>query len=280
MLTEPAFVDRILVHQHSTLSYRQLGNGANILIVFHGIGQSKNDFTAFVQSLKETYTIYVFDLYFHGDSYWTNDQKPVMPADWKSIFHNFLDTHNLTKFSLVGLSLGARFALQIVMNFPLLIEQVYLVAPDGIQRSFWYSLATSTQLSRWCFKMLVRKSHHILSLIRLTHRLGLISRKLHVFATYQLKTDKRRWLVYTSWIAFRKLTVSQNKLAKQINTHNLETIFILATNDRVIPYSAIVKFSKKLKYTRVISLPTEHHQLVKGETILPYVSVTKSDTLH
>ena len=63
--------DRI-VYQSSELYYYREGDGNKVILLFHGFGQDHKAFDSWIDVLESDYTIFAFDLFFHGNSKWAN----------------------------------------------------------------------------------------------------------------------------------------------------------------------------------------------------------------
>src|SRR4030043_232029 len=98
-------------YKGSKLHYIKAGKGNHPLVFFHGFGQDHTIYVPILQSLAADYEIYVFDLYFHGKSEWAGEERPLEKDEWKATFRLFLDYYPIDSFSIVGFSLGAKFAL-------------------------------------------------------------------------------------------------------------------------------------------------------------------------
>jgi pimeloyl-ACP methyl ester carboxylesterase len=133
---------RFLNFHNSTLHFTILGNGPEHLLMFHGFGQDNNSFDSLSKLLSPLYTVYVFDLYFHGQSVWGDDEKALEKKRWKEIIQHFLLENKIENFCVAGYSLGGKFALATLEAFPEKTRAIILLAPDGIKTSFWYSIAT------------------------------------------------------------------------------------------------------------------------------------------
>ena len=101
-----------------TLHYDRLGQGPRILLAFHGAGQTGQEcFQSFADHLGSYYTVYAFDLFFHGQSlglYGTDnfsDRDVVDKHSWELFIQTFLDEKQIDQFDVAGFSLGGRFAL-------------------------------------------------------------------------------------------------------------------------------------------------------------------------
>src|SRR5688500_16753590 len=134
--------DKFIDYNGSRLHYAKTGNGDKHLLVFHGFGQDMNVFEFLANSLSRHYTFYVFDLYFHGKSYWANGEQTLTKGEWKEIMKIFFSQNQIGNFSVAAFSLGGKFALATLESFPDKTKEIFLIAPDGIKTSFWYNLAT------------------------------------------------------------------------------------------------------------------------------------------
>src|SRR5690349_13168365 len=92
------------------LFYTRIGNGGKNLLLFHGFGQDHSVFISIANAVSDQYTCYLFDIYFHGKSHWTADEKPLEKEDWKRIIGDILHSNNISDFNLFGYSMGAKFA--------------------------------------------------------------------------------------------------------------------------------------------------------------------------
>ncbi|MDB5273031.1 MAG: alpha/beta hydrolase, partial [Chitinophagaceae bacterium] len=93
------------------LHYRQYGKGSSVLLCFHGYGQDHDVYRELETLYGSKYTIYSFDLFYHGQSFWHNKTQPLEKEDWSAIMADFFAIQKINRFSLVGYSMGSRFAL-------------------------------------------------------------------------------------------------------------------------------------------------------------------------
>ncbi|HEY5824200.1 MAG TPA: hypothetical protein VIT44_07545, partial [Cyclobacteriaceae bacterium] len=66
-----------LLFKNATLHYIKSGSGPKSLLLFHGFGQDHRSFDDLTIVLAGEYTLYSFDLFFHGESSWRNDEEPM-----------------------------------------------------------------------------------------------------------------------------------------------------------------------------------------------------------
>ncbi|HEV8511704.1 MAG TPA: alpha/beta hydrolase, partial [Cyclobacteriaceae bacterium] len=235
--------DRI-IYQNSELYYYREGDGNKVILLFHGFGQDHRAFDSWIEQFENDYTIFTFDLFFHGNSKWGN-QQALTKEDWKKILQLFLNQEKIQGFEIAGFSIGAKFVLATVELFPDRINKIILLAPDGIKNNFWYSLATSTSLMRVVFRSLILGRNRLKTLISLLKPFQ--DKGLLRFVESQLSTEEKRRRVYNSWIYFRHLNFNLKNLSVLLNSKNIPVIFILGKLDKVIPAKKIEGFAKSLK---------------------------------
>lgn len=254
---------RYLSYKKSLLHYETMGTGAKILIMFHGFGQDHQAFASFSDNLSDTYTLYVFDLYFHGKSTWGYGELPMEKQHWKETMAAFLKEAEITKFSLAGFSLGGKFVLATLEVFPEKIESVFLLAPDGIKTSFWYSLATYPILFRKIFKSMIRHHQRFIAISRGLYALNLMDKGLIRFVENQMNTEEKRQRVYCSWVVFRRLKFNINDIAAIINKNQIQVTLITGKYDKVIEAENMNRLVKRLKKYRLEIVESGHNGLIQ-----------------
>jgi pimeloyl-ACP methyl ester carboxylesterase len=258
----------ISVFNGSHLSYHQEGHGPCPLLLFHGFGQTHEAFLTLARGVHHTHTCYLFDLYFHGESQWQHGEQPLAKDLWKTIITDFLTKNNIDKFSVGGFSLGGKLALAIVEAFPERILDVYLIAPDGIKTSFWYSLATYPYLLRKLFKSTIHHPGLFFRLAGIFNRLGLVDKGLIRFASSQMTTEEQRRRVYYAWTVFRHLHFDMQEIAQRVNENNLNVFVVVGEFDKVIRVKNMNRFMILLDKKQLITLPTGHNGLLKSKELV------------
>lgn len=259
-------------YSNAKLNYVKSGTGAQSMLLFHGFGQDHKAYSHLIGALKDKYTFYSFDLFFHGKSEWHNGEQPLEKETWKAIITKFFDTHDVQKISLMGFSLGCRFVMAIVEAFPEKIKDVFLIAPDGIKTSLWFQLATYPLLTRKVFKSMIFYPRSFRILVNALSEGRLMDRGLLKFVEHQMNTPKKRERVYYSWVVFRHLKFEHDQVSQLINTHHLNFIFIAGKHDRVIKAQSMNSFIKRLKHSQIEILNTGHHGLLKDPGLVEIVS--------
>ena len=251
------------------LHYGILGRGPNILLAFHGAGQTGvSCFQPFVKYLGEYYTIYAFDLFFHGQSKGLNggddfsDDDILTKVLWENFVQDFLATHAITRFDVAGFSLGGRYALATAEAFSEKIDRLILMAPDGVVEHPLYALATRFAPSRWVFRQLVRNPEPLFVVAGLARRLGLIPKNLVYFVRYMLDTPEERQRLYRTWMSLRHLSFSIEPLYKDLIARDVDVWLFAGKYDTVFPPRRLGILSKRMPPERFVILECSHIHLV------------------
>ncbi len=258
--------------------YKKHGNGIKKLIFFHGFGEDRSSFDKMILGIcneKLNITCYNIDLYYHGKT--TRENRPLLPEQWKRSFKSFLEAENIKSYSVIGFSLGGRFALSTASLFPESTDSVFLIAPDGIFQSPWYRLA-NTLLGNMFFKYLMEHPLGFDWLINVLRKTGVVSKPLHRFVETTLKTTEQRKRVYQTWTYFHPLQISPKAITTHFNRYDIPIHVILGDRDKIIPPKKILSKIKNIRKLKSTIIKAKHHHMITES--MPYIiSVLKNPNL-
>ncbi|MEO8475055.1 MAG: alpha/beta hydrolase [Chryseolinea sp.] len=253
-----------ITYQDAALAYEVQGVGNNVVLLFHGFGQDCSIFRDVPAEQLSVYTIYAFDIFFHGQSRWGKGDLPIEKELWKLLLGKFLTQEKIERFTVGGFSIGSRFVLATFEMYPERVERIMLMAPDAVANDFWFRAATSNPLSRSVFKSMIVSHYPFLKPLRALQRLGFISSSLQKFAAAQMDTQQKRAQVYYTWTVLRKFCFNKRILSRQLNDHQTPVHFFVGRFDKVITVAAIETFLKRLKYADIAIMETGHTGVVKA----------------
>ncbi len=248
---------------HSSLHYVKRGTGPKALLLFHGFGQDHHVFDHLPESLLNSHTLYIFDIFFHGASHWQLEEKPLEKETWKEIITQFLTDNSIKNFSVLGFSMGGKFALACVELFPKHIESVILLAPDGIKTSSWYSLATYPTALRKLFKSMIAHHQRFLMVASAALRFRLIDKGILRFVESQMNTEEKRKRVYYSWVVFRHFKFNLDHIAGILNSKPTTLTLIIGKYDKIITAENMKPFVNKVKEVRFEVIEAGHNDLIR-----------------
>jgi len=254
----------VVSHNGSQLFYTKEGNGKHTMLVFHGFGQDHSAFRTLVQRLSPAFTCYSFDLFFHGQSVWSEPERTLEKSEWKQILQALISENNIDKFSVLGFSMGGKLALATLEAFPEKLNDLILIAPDGIKTSFWYRLATYPVAFRKVFKSMITHHGRFLNLGRTVSSVGLLDKGLLRFAETQMNSEEKRKRVYYSWVVLRHLRFDLQTIASSLNQFGIRTILLVGRRDRVISPEHMTSFVQKLKKVDFITIDEGHTRILQA----------------
>jgi pimeloyl-ACP methyl ester carboxylesterase len=251
--------------EQGVLAYRRFGRGSRTLVAFHGFGQDSSVFLPLETAIGSTYTVLAIDLFFHGQSQWPADwpaDRLLTKTDWTTMLTALLKQEQVGRLSVIGFSLGGRFALTTVETLAHRTDELMLLAPDGVTVSFWYWLATRSMAGQWLFR---RSLANLTILSRFGNRLtalGLLNRTRLRFAEGALANPAQREQVYLSWLKFRRLQPDLPQMSSLITAHAIDVNVFTGVYDRIVPPSYVEPLTRRLKQFRLTSFPVSHAGLI------------------
>ena len=214
--------------------------------------------------VENQYTIYSIDLFYHGKSSWLPRSNPLQKEEWFATITRFLNERQIDNFSLVGFSLGGRFALTLIERFAHRIQEVILIAPDGIKPNRWYWLASHTCFGKYLLKTLILDPSLFLAALKVADRIRLANTGLLHFAIKNMSTVKQRYAVYHRWILLRNIQPNISEVIEECNSHVFSVNIYLGKHDQIVKEKPVLSFCKRLNNKHLHFLPTGHHALINA----------------
>ena len=245
------------------LHYTKLGRGPKPLLAFHGIGQTGlTCFEPFATSLSEHYTVFAFDLPFHGH----NAGSPftaISKSTLKEQIAAFLKRENILRFDVAGFSIGGRFAMVTLEAFPDQIDNAFLIAPDGITENPLYNLATRYIIPQKIFRWSMQHPAPFFTSIRFLQKAGLLNKSIVRFTEQVLDTPEKRSALYKSWIAFSPLKFNIPKLHALALKNNIIMTLFTGKYDKILKPEQAAPLARLLPENQVVIFKNGHGQLVE-----------------
>jgi pimeloyl-ACP methyl ester carboxylesterase len=270
-------------HKGIHWEYETFGSGAEIMLAFHGFGNHSSDFRVFGNSLGRKYKIFSFNLPYHGNSRMDvrEGRISVSGKELNELFQQFLHQNDVSKFSLMGYSLGGKIALQLIEFFPARVNSVFLFAPDGIRNNWSNGVVTRTQFGKTVYQRIIHDPTRFLRFVKRLERLKLVHEKLSDFLHISLDTHEKRQQVWDVWMCFRDIKPDIRKIQKIINENNIAIHLFFGKYDRIIPPSIGMSFIKALKNKNSLHIVDMGHVMIRekmNEILLTIISVDDSST--
>jgi len=259
-----AIQETTMLHQGSEIHYLTYGRGSEAMLTFHGYGQTGMAFLKLEKLQPGKYTYYCFDLFYHGKSIYDPSHPPLPVDTWSALVASFLDKNNIESFSMMGYSLGARFVLTLLPDFYHAINQIILIAPDGITMSPWYKMATGNKMGRKVFYWIMRKPKPILILINIFAKLQLMDKYVLKFVGNEMNSMEKRFQVYNVWTMFRYIFPDVHQSIEILNHENIMVILFMGQYDKIVKEKHILSFNKKINTRQYFKLSTGHNGILSA----------------
>jgi pimeloyl-ACP methyl ester carboxylesterase len=244
------------------LSYIKAGTGPEVILLFHGYGQDHAVFISYAERLTESHTLYMIDLFFHGKSTWDNNEQPLEKSEWKKLIGGILTENQIDSFSVLGFSMGGKFAMATLEAFPDRVKEIILLAPDGIKTSYWYSLATYPIGLRKVFRSMISNHKRFLNIASGAKRLGMIDKGVLRFVETQMDSEEKRKRVYYSWVVFRHLKFDLDNIVALINSHHIKLRLFVGRHDKIITAANMQRLISEVQGAQFEVVEAGHNNLI------------------
>lgn len=260
------------------LHYGIVGEGDQYLLAFHGYGQDLNAFAYFRDSLLRKYKVVLVDLFYHGKST-AKENKPITGAELYRIISCILKTEEIDRFSLAGYSLGGKVALKILEIMADKVDQVFLLAPDGLEVNRWYNIATNYRWANRLFRKYIVKPKGFFRLLKVVTNLRLISAGMSRFVSREMDRASKRLRVYKVWMLYRDINPELNEISNLVKMHRVRVDVLLGIYDRVISPGLIKKWNRTgVDTIHVHMLPCGHNMFKREVEACLQGSIKKGAT--
>lgn len=233
------------------------------MLAFHGYGMTGKQFQVLPQSVLGKYRVHGFDHFFHGESRlsgWTEKQiVNGMPREMVKLYlEEWFRIYGKQRISLMAYSIGADIALLLLEEFPEWIEQVILMAPDGIAPYKGFRLIQQHPLGRQLFRRATKSRWLAPSVLKGLKRFKVIDDNLYTIAYNEIDTPAKRQDVYYTLNLIKHLKPNLPKLVNIINSRAVNCLFIYGQHDLLFPKNAAMPFLNQLPAAQVLEVPMGH----------------------
>ncbi|MCO4818822.1 MAG: alpha/beta hydrolase [Bacteroidetes bacterium] len=249
-------MEKVFTWRNSQINYVEFGEGTETLICFHGYGQDCTVFNVFEQSLGKKYRLVSVDLPFQGKTIWGEKEKltPELLADLMTRFLLYVKASE--SISLLGYSIGGNYALGFAVAFKDKINDLWLIAADGLKRKPAFSFITKTSVGQLLFKSFVLYPGWFFSTVKFIKKLGLINPKALKFYKSTVDTLSKRQELFDRWSSTARISPGISKTIAEIGESDIRSFLIYGKSDSVISYKSAKRYQKLV--------PNTHLKLVDG----------------
>ncbi|MDB4927375.1 alpha/beta hydrolase [Mucilaginibacter sp.] len=243
--------------------FHEYGAGKKPMLAFHGYGMTGKQFHVLERSVLQQYHVYGFDHFFHNESKldgWTQEQ--ILAGMPRAMVRNYIEEwfklYGRQRFSVMGYSIGAKLALILVEEYADLIDEIILMAPDGLSVYKGLHFLIHQPVGRWFFKHVTQSKWLATTMLNTLKKIGFIDENLYKIAYSEMDTPKKRLDVYYTLNLIRMLKPDTDKIAGLINYYQIPCKLIFGEHDHLFPKTAALPFIQKLNNAEVHELPLGH----------------------
>lgn len=249
---------RFIDYEGSRIHYLVFGEGEKLLFCFHGFNETADIFSILEPSLKKRYKVLSIDLPLHGKTQWQAG-KFFLKNDLKNMLTLLLQQLGYSRFSLMGYSMGGKMVVTAVTQFPGEVEEVFLIAPDGLKKNVWYNLSVYPKFGRKLFHRMILYPEKYFRLIDILTALKLLPSSVQKFLRMQLETGEKRQKVYDVWITIKDFNTDSTKVRQILNQFSIKLFLFYGQFDGIIKPSSGYHFVKGVNQYKIKLLPKGHN---------------------
>lgn len=259
--------------------YLEGGNGPTILMI-HGFGGSKDNWTRFAKYLTGEYHVVIPDLAGFGES--TQRPKESYDAE-KQIkrIDRFAEALKLEKFHLAGNSMGGMFAAMYGAKYPQKVLSVALLAPGGVGSPNPSEVAILIKTGK--NPLLIASAEDFDQLLNLCFvkppsMPSRFKKVLAADAVAHRDFNKKIWDDMSGNLTKEALSVRENLLVPFLPQIQAPVIILWGDSDKILNVGGVSVLEKNLKnYKTVIMKDTGHIPMLERprETASHYVGYLK-----
>ena len=112
--------------------YYKYGNNKKVLIILPGWGDTRNTFNYYINSLKDKFTIYIFDYPGFGNSIFPNHSLTI--EDYAKYIKSFIEENNIINPYILCHSFGCRISILLICKYRILVDRLIIIGGAGIKR--------------------------------------------------------------------------------------------------------------------------------------------------
>jgi hypothetical protein len=151
-----------------------------------------------------------------------------------------------------------------IRDFAPKIDEVILVAPDGIINKTWYNIAVYPKWGQELFRRFVENPRFVFTTARLLRTLHILHERLFKFLEVQMDTPEKRRKIYDVWLAVRSFETNLRYTKALINEYHIRSFIFIGKYDRVITKKIGMKFSHGLSNCKYIIVDKGHNLITES----------------
>lgn len=258
-----AFMALLEIEGLGKIYYHEYGSGPKLMFAFHGYGMTGKQFNVLEKSLLKKYRIIGFDHFFHGTSeLYVVNEASILAGMQPNLLNMYLKTwfqkFGEQRFSLMGYSIGANMALYLLENFAEKVDEIILIAPDGLVAHKGFQFMRTSFIGKKLFQKLTYSNWMMIRALKLLKQLKVIDQSLYAIAYREIDTPEKRRNAYFTVNFTKNIRPNVEKVATLINQYHINCQLFFGKYDNLFPKSNSRKFVSLLNQHQMHELPLGH----------------------
>lgn len=196
------------------------------------------------------------NLFFHGNSELIEDD--LHHDNLKEVLEEVIQIEGVDRFTLIGYSLGGKFALNMINYFPEKVDRIVLIASEGIKANNFYNFSSRIILMRKLYKSAIKHPNWVFNFAKVLTKLGVMSQSYRKFIDIQMGEEKNREMAYNTWAKFRYIFPNQGRLKRNLEQHNIDLVIMIGEKDKIIKPDIGKYFIRKMGRGEFRLIPVSH----------------------
>ncbi len=250
------------------LHYYKYGTGEEHMLCFHGFGMHGKQFRELEPELGKKYTFWGFDLFFHKSTRLKDQSLETIKIgltkkELANFIIEFCKAQNISRFSVIGYSMGTHYATTIAEELPEMINDYILAAPSSIKPGKIIQFFSRNAFGNKIIEKVSLSKDAMLNLLKLCKRARFVDAEGYAILLKEIETHELRFNLYACLTYLRFLTTDESKLIHVLNNHSIRSIFIFGQRDKSYPLSIGKSFLPKIKKAEILNLNEGHEMINK-----------------
>ncbi len=255
-LSQSALKSIYINYKDAKIHVLTFGQGPASIIAFTGFADKATLYSKLSPALSDKYTCYVFDLPFHGKSEWHNSS--FNQQDLFNLVEKLRTQEKIDDFSLMGYSFGGRICQHIFLQYPEVVTQLILIAPDGMREKYFGRADQMPAIVRWFSRKMLSKPEWVFAIMNQFEKWGWAPPYLNRFLKIHLSTPRRQDRLFGYWNSIRFFKLNKNQVREKIKSLELPVHLFFGSRDDVIPVKQALAFKEGLPTVRLHVVEADH----------------------
>lgn len=225
-------------------------------------------FSQLANSLGSRYTIYSFDFAYHGRTAWS-EQHGFTKSEFLKMLDTFMLQHHFKKISLLGFSMGGRVALSVIPDLAEKLDDVILIAPDGIEERIYYRSFMAGKSGEAVFREVLKHPKLLIAAADAFSKIGLTKKYVAEYMKNYWADERKRDKLFNVWLSMRTYRARLQKIRIATEQHPLRIFMLWGNHDKMIPSRMAHQFKKEVPLCKLKMVEGGH--FIVNEKLNPVI---------